>query len=97
MNAESKEFQRPDLIMVPSTKSTTGWKYVEKSHLDAIREKRTMKLPGLKGVIKAAKANSSDRSSDPNSMFPDTSNEMLMTNGPLKDRATGLQTNFKLT
>ena len=28
MAAESKEFESRDLVMVPSMKHTTGWKYV---------------------------------------------------------------------
>lgn len=40
MNAESKEFSRSDIVMVPSMKANTGWKYVDRNQLDLIREYR---------------------------------------------------------
>ena len=30
MSSETKELMNPDLVMVPSSQSTTGWKYVKK-------------------------------------------------------------------
>ena len=46
-------------------------------------------LPGLKGAIKAKKVES-EAPDDPNKMFPDTNNALMMTGGLLKDKLTGL-------
>ena len=53
-------------------------------------------LPGLKGAVKAKQLEPIGKE-DPNHMFPDTTNAMIMTGGLLKDKLTGLQANFKLT
>ena len=46
-------------------------------------------LPGLRGAVKATKLQPISKD-DPNHMFPDTSNAMMMTGGLLKDKLTGL-------
>ena len=82
----------PDLVMVPSFKSATGWQYVDtigKKQREILR-----KLPGLRGHLKSKLKISKD---DPNHSFPDTSNESLQTNGLLRNKITGLQENFKIT
>ena len=53
-------------------------------------------LPGLKGAMKAKQLEPIGKD-DPNQMFPDTTNAMIMTGGLLKDKLTGLQANFKIT
>ena len=53
MNNEKKDFYDPDNIMVPSTKSPTGWKIIKKDQLERIRSHRTKNLPGLQGALKA--------------------------------------------
>ena len=69
MNSESTKFTRQDLVMVPSLKSVTGWKYVENTELDKIRDARKSKLPGINGVLKP-KAIGPLSKDDPNQMFP---------------------------
>ena len=76
MNSESTKFTRQDLIMVPSLKSVTGWKYIENTELDKIRETRKSKLPGINGVLKP-KAIGPLSKNDPNRMFPDISNDNM--------------------
>ena len=34
MSKESKEVNRPDLVMVPSKKSKTGWKYINQAEFN---------------------------------------------------------------
>ena len=51
MAAEKKEFESKDLVMVPSMKSNTGWKYIQGDQLEKIRNQKHSMLPGLKGAI----------------------------------------------
>lgn len=55
MAAESKEFLNKNLIMVPSMKSNTGWKYIQGEQLEKIQQQKHRMLPGLKGAVKAGK------------------------------------------
>ena len=89
MSAESKEFARPDLIMIPSMQSKTGWKYVEKKQLDSIREYRTKQEPGFKDAMKNLKAQPVSKN-DPNQMFPDITSAAMKTGGLLQNKLTGL-------
>lgn len=99
MNSESKDILNPSLVMVPSMNSATGWKYIQSSKLDSIREHRTNLLPGLHNKIKKEKKlnqlNESEeaktnRNLRPDAMFPDTKNEHIITGGLLQDKLTGL-------
>ena len=47
-------------------------------------------LPGLRGVVKAKTNVKDNNPDDPNQMFPDTNNALMMTGGLLKDKLTGL-------
>ena len=38
MNKESVDLKSPDLVMIPSMNSVTGWKFVNNKHLDQIRQ-----------------------------------------------------------
>ena len=89
MNSESTKFSRQDFVMIPSLKSVTGWKYVENTELDKIRETRKSKLPGINGVLKP-KAIGPISKDDPNQMFPTISRDNM-------DKLTSLQANYKIT
>ena len=52
MNKEREDLFMPDMVMVPSKKSVTGWQYVRRDQLDAKRISSIRKLPGLKGHLK---------------------------------------------
>jgi len=48
MHNERKELFSTELVMVPSFKSNTGWRYVKKEHLANRQKEILRKLPGVK-------------------------------------------------
>ena len=90
MNKERKGLMMSDMVMVPAPESVTGWKYIRRSQLDAKRVESIRKLPGLKGHLKVKQPELILSGDDPNSMFPNTSNELLQTGGRFKNKTSGL-------
>ena len=94
MSKEKEDLFKPDLVMVPSFRSVTGWQYVKNDKIENRQKEVCKKLPGLRSHIKHKFHFSKD---DPNNNFPDTSIETLHTSAIMKNKVTGLQENFKIT